>query len=203
MKKIISCLLSLVMVFSLSIPAFASENDSSTPDDTITITQKIYFDEIVPVPSANDQDTLSQYVPSRTGSRPKKWVVYDVRVTDDEWTDFSKKLGVFKSQNGSTITGTVSTSVNSSYTATVSVPVYTITAAVGYSVSTGFAVTGSSTAKIPDGYKLAAARAYPIYEVTAFKAKLVHAIGSTVYKRGEGTSYKPIGAEVVFDFKRA
>lgn len=191
------------MVFSLSVPAFAAESNSSTPDDTITVTQKIYFDEAVPATSANDQDTFSQDDPNRIGSRPKKWVVYDVNVTDEEWTDFSQKLGVFKSQNGSTITGTVSASVNSTYTATVSVPVYKITAAVGYNVSTGFTVTGSSTAEIPDGYKLAAARAYPIFEVTEFKAKLVHSIGSTVYERGEGTSYKPVGAEVVFEFKRA
>ena len=58
MKKIMSSLLSLVMVFSLSVPAFAAESNSSTPDDTITVTQKIYFDEAVPATSANDQDTL-------------------------------------------------------------------------------------------------------------------------------------------------
>lgn len=202
MKKLICSLLSLIMIFSLSIPAFAAENSTTSSDDTITITQKIYFDEMTPEQNESEVDTTYQDEPLRIGSRPKKWVVYDVKVTDAEWTDFSKKLGVVKSQNGSTITGTVSASVNSTYTATVSVPINKITAAVGYNVTTGFSVTGSSTAEIPAGYKLAAARAYPIFEVTSFKAKLVHTIGATVYKRGEGTSYKPVGAEIVFDFKR-
>ncbi len=198
MKKLFSLILSLAMVFSLAVPAFAAETPPSTPEDTIIVTQKIYFNEMTPLSPENSQDTEF-----RTGPRPKKWVVYDVKVTNSEWTDFSKKLGVFKSQNGSTITGTVTASVNSSFTANVSVPSSAVTVGVGYNVSTGFSVTGSSTAEIPEGHKLASARAYPIYEVSSFKAKKVYIYGHQVFERGEGTAYKPVGAEVVFEFKRA
>ena len=120
--------------------------------------------------------------------------MYDVRVTNPEWTDRSQKLGVVKAINGSSVTASATATKSAMYTSSVSIPVSLLNVAVGYNVTRSFSISGSATGNIPKGYKLGAARGYPIYEVRSFKAKLVHSIiQGTVYKRGSGTTKKPIG----------
>ena len=104
-KKVISivlCMAFMVSLFPTSVKAQVSETSEVVYDsvtDTYTETVRIYSSDIskeAPVPDSKPE--------LFKGSRPKKWIIYDVRVTNPEWTDRSQKLGVVKAINGSSVT---------------------------------------------------------------------------------------------------
>lgn len=203
-KRVISivlCIVLMVTLFPTSVKAQVIETSEIVYDsvtDTYTETVRIYSSDISK--EALVPDSKPELF---KGSRPKKWIIYDVRVTNPEWTDYSKKLGVVKAINGSSVTASATAIESAMYTSDVSIPVSILNVAVGYKVTKSVSISGSATGNIPKGYKVAVARGYPVYEVRSFKAKLVHSIiQGTVYKRGSGTTKKPIGIEIVFQYTK-
>lgn len=198
LKKIIMLVFCIFMIINSKNVALASDNIDEQPD-TIIETNKIY--NTIPLDDVSEENEINSLF--KKGSRPKKWVVYDVKIKNAEWTDTSQKLVVVKAVNGSSVTASATATKSGTWNANVSVSKGTVSAAIGYSATQSFSISGSATGNIPKGYKLATARAYPIYEVRSFKVKLVHSLlPSTIYKKGSGTAKKPIGIDIRFEYKK-
>lgn len=195
-KKSIMFLMSLFLVLGLSSnPVFA--NDSISDNSEIIESVLIYN------ATSNSETKEHRHISLKRGSRPKKWIVYDKKVTAKEWTDKSKLLMVVKAVNGSTVTASASARKSGTWSANVNISKGILSSSFGYNVTDSFEISGSATGKIPKGYKLGTARAYPVYKKTSFKVKLVHAYMPThIYKKGHGEVRKPIGIEIVFSYKK-
>lgn len=197
--------ISFILAFSILMPfiSMANESNINLTYDPLTDTYKGKIIIINNELSKNiplSIDANSGNAEFFRGSRPKKWIFEELGT--EEYTDRKSPISVVKSINGSSISLSATRKRGLRVTGGIGVQVKTIAANLGIDYEKSYEISGSATAEIPEGYKLAYARGYILYEKTHFKAKLVHVLNEAmVYKRKTGTISKPVGIEIEFEFK--